>query len=128
MTQYLQLEDALTQVKAFGFYVKDPGLLEGALARPRTSVFGEDAYPTLELKAAALMHSIIKNHPMIDGNKRTSWLLMVSFIWINGYKHNMSTETGFDLTLGIAESRYELEQAAGVIGKHLIPIQIDLVP
>ena len=126
MTQYLQLEDALSQVKAFSFYVKDPGLLEGALARPRTTVFGEDAYPTLELKAAALMHSVIKNHPMMDGNKRTSWLLMVSFIWINGYQHNMTTEIGFDLTLGIAESRYDLEQVAEVIGKHLIPRQIDL--
>lgn len=126
MTQYLQLEDALSQVKAFSFHVKDPGLLEGALARPRTTVFGADAYPTLELKAAALMHSVINNHPMIDGNKRTSWLLMVSFIWINGYQHNMTTEIGFDLTLGIVESRYDLEQVAEVIGKHLIPRQIDL--
>lgn len=121
MTTYLLLEDALIQTNALGFYVKDAGLLEGALARPRTTVFGEDAYPTLELKAAALMHSIVKNHPMIDGNKRTSWVLMVSFIWVNGFKHNMTAEIGFDLTLGIAESRYDLEFAAGVIGKHLIP-------
>jgi death-on-curing protein len=120
MTQYLTLEDALTQVKALGFYVKDPGLLEAALSRPKTTVFGEDAYPTLQLKAASMMHSIIKNHPMIDGNKRTSWLLMVSFLWINGFQHKMSTETGFDLTLGIAESRLELEAAANIIEKHLI--------
>lgn len=120
MTQYLSLEDALVQVKALGFYVKDPGLLEAALSRPKTSVFGEDAYPTLPLKAASLMHSIIKNHPMIDGNKRTSWLLMVSFIWINGYQHDMTTDEGFDLTLGIAESRLELEDIAAVLEKHLI--------
>ena len=120
MTQYLSLEDALTQVKAFGFYVKDPGLLEAALSRPKTTVFGEDAYPTLHLKAAAMMHSIIKNHPMIDGNKRTSWLLMVSFLWINGYQHNMTTEEGFNLTLGIAESRLELEAAATIIESHLV--------
>jgi death-on-curing protein len=120
MTQYLTLEDALTQVKAFGFYVKDPGLLEAALSRPKTTVFGEDAYPTLHLKAAAMMHSIIKNHPMIDGNKRTSWLLMVSFLWINGYQHNMTTDEGFNLTLGIAESRLELEAAATIIESHLV--------
>ena len=126
MTQYLQIEDALVQVKAFGFFVKDPGLLESALARPRTTVFCEDAYPSIQLKAASLMHSIIKNHPMIDGNRRSSWLLMVTFLWINGYRHNMSTKIGFDLTLGIAESRYELEQAAEIIGKHLIPREIDL--
>jgi death-on-curing protein len=119
MTQYLDLEDALLQVKSFGFYVKDPGLLESALARPRTTVFGQDAYETLALKAAAMMHSIIKNHPMIDGNKRTSWLLMVTFIWINGFEHNMTTEVGFDLTLGIAESRYSLEEAAAILERHL---------
>jgi death-on-curing protein len=120
MIRYLSLEDALIQVKAFGFYVKDPGLLEAALSRPRTTVFGEDAYGSLQLKAASMMHSIIKNHPMIDGNKRTSWLLMVSFLWINGYQHNMSAEIGFELTLGIAESRLELEDAANIIEKHLI--------
>jgi death-on-curing protein len=119
MTQYLDLEDALLQVKSFGFYVKDPGLLESALARPKTTVFGQDAYETLALKAAAMMHSIIKNHPMIDGNKRTSWLLMVTFLWINGFEHNMTTEVGFDLTLGIAESRYSLEEAAAILERHL---------
>ena len=126
MTEFLHLDDALRQVNTLGFYVKDPGLLEGALARPKTTIFGDDAYPTISLKAAALMHSVIKNHPMIDGNKRTSWVLMVSFLWINGYKHNMSTEVGFNLTLGIAESRIELEEAAMIIENHLIRLQIDL--
>jgi len=123
MTVYLSIEDALIQVKSLGFYVKDNGLLEAALSRPRTTVFGEDAYPTLQLKAAAMMHSIIKNHPMIDGNKRTSWVLMVSFLWINGYQHNMDTMAGFELTLGIAESRLELEDAASIIEKHLVARQ-----
>jgi death-on-curing protein len=123
MTVYLSIEDALIQVKSLGFYVKDTGLLEAALSRPRTTVFGEDAYPSLQLKAASMMHSIIKNHPMIDGNKRTSWVLMVSFLWINGYRHNMDTATGFELTLGIAESRLELEVAASIIEKHLVARQ-----
>ena len=123
MTNYLLLEDALHQTKSLGFYVKDPGLLEGALARPKTTVFGEDAYPSLALKAAALMHSVIKNHPMIDGNKRTSWTLMVTFLWLNGFKHNMSTVEGFELTLGIAESRLELEDAALIIEAHLLPLK-----
>jgi death-on-curing protein len=120
LTHYLSLEDALIQVKAFGFYVKDPGLLEGALARPKTSVFGEATYPTIELKAASLMQSVIKNHPMIDGNKRSGWLLMVTFLLINGYEHNISVEVGFDLTLGVAEGRYELEAIAEIIQKHLV--------
>lgn len=119
MTQYLTLEDALVQTKALGFSVKDPGLLDSALARPKSTVFGEDAYPSIQLKAASMMQSIIKNHPMIDGNKRTSWLLMVTFLWINGYQHDMTTEEGFALTLGIAESSLEVEDAASIIQKHL---------
>ncbi len=120
MTQYLSLEDALIQVRSFGFFVKDPGLLESALARPKTSVFGEDAYPTLSLKAAALMDSVIRNHPMIDGNKRTAWLLMVSFLFINHKAHNMSTNVSFELTLGLTEGRYELQEVAETIEKHLV--------
>ena len=120
MTQYLSLEDALIQVKAFGFFVKDPGLLESALARPKTSIFGEDAYPTLSLKAAALMDSVIRNHPMIDGNKSTAWLLMVSFLVINGKEHNMPTRVSFNLTLGLTEGRLQLHEVAEVIEKHLV--------
>ncbi len=120
MTQYLSLEDALIQVRSFGFFVKDPGLLESALARPKTSVFGEDAYPTLSLKAAALMDSVIRNHPMIDGNKRTAWLLMVSFLFINHKAHNMPTNVSFELTIGLTEGRYELQEVAETIEKHLV--------
>lgn len=120
MTQHLSIYDALYLIKRLGFYVKDAGQLEGALARPRTTVFGEDAYPSLSLKAASLMHSVIKNHPMIDGNKRTSWTLMVAYLKINNYSHNMTADEGFDLTLGIAEGRYDLQQAADILERHLI--------
>jgi death-on-curing protein len=122
MIIYLTLEDAITQTHELGFYIKDAGLLEAALSRPKTSAFGEDVYPSLELKAASILHSVIRNHPMIDGNKRTAWALFVTFIFINGYVHNMSTDEGFDLTLGVAEGRYELEAAAGIISSHLRPL------
>jgi len=117
--QYLSLEDALQQIAISGFYVKDAGLLDSALARPQTSVFGEDAYPTLELKAAAMTHSVIKNHPMVDGNKRTSWFLLNAFLYINGYLLEMSTEEGLEFTLGVATDQLSLEQAAEKIRSHL---------
>ena len=119
---YLSLEDALQQISIAGFYVKDVGLLDSALARPQTSVFGEDAYPTLELKAAAMTHSVIKNHPMVDGNKRTSWFLLNAFLYINGYLLEMSTELGLEFTLGIATDRLSLEEAAEMIRLHLVPL------
>ena len=120
--QYLSLEDALQQISIAGFFVKDVGLLDSALARPQTSVFGEDAYPTLELKAAAMTHSVIKNHPMVDGNKRTSWFLLNAFLYINGYLLEMSTELGLEFTLGIATDRLSLEEAAEMIRQHLVPL------
>jgi len=112
---YLELEDALQLTHAVGFFIKDLGLLDSALARPQTSLFGEDAYVELELKAASMMHSVIKNHPMIDGNKRTSWILMVTFMALNGVDVKMTTELGLQLTLGLARDELSLEQAASLI-------------
>ena len=68
---YLNVEEALELIRLLGAGpVRDVGLLDSALARPQSSAFGEDAYPTLRLKAAALMHSLVKNHSLMDGNKR----------------------------------------------------------
>jgi death-on-curing protein len=65
-------------------HLRDAGLLDSACHRPAASVFGEDAYPTLTMKAAALLHSLTSNHPFIDGNKRTAWLATVVLLRDNG--------------------------------------------
>ena len=121
MIKYLDLEDAIQLVGAVGFFVKDLGLLDSALARPKTSIFGEDAYTTLELKGASVMHSVIKNHPMIDGNKRTAWILMVTFMALNGLDVEMTTETGMMLAIGLATDELTLDQAAELIKNYLVP-------
>ena len=87
MTRHLTAEDALTIARiAIGStpHLRDAGLLDSACHRPSATVFGEDAYPTLILKAAALLHSLTANHPFIDGNKRTAWLATVVFLRDNG--------------------------------------------
>lgn len=122
MTQFLELEDAIELVTRAGFYVKDLGLLDSALARPKTTLFGEDAYPELELKAAALVHSVIKNHPMVDGNKRTSWFLVNAFLYINDQYLEMTTEEGLEFTLGLATDDLNLKEAAAIIRRHLVAI------
>ncbi len=71
MTQYLEAADALQVTERYGFYVRDAGLLASALARPSASMFGTDAYATFDRKAAALLESLVRNHPLVDGNKRT---------------------------------------------------------
>ncbi len=121
MTQYLEFDDALHAVSRLGFHVRDAGLLASALSRPATTVFGADAYGSLEKKAAAVLESLARNHPLIDGNKRTAWTLMVLFLWINGYRHETPVDTAFELVLGVARGDLELDAAAEVIRAHLVP-------
>lgn len=122
MTIYLELADALYLIQAMRFQAKDVGLIGAGLSRPSVSLFGAEAYPTLELKAAALAHSIAKNHALIDDNKRTTWTLMVSFLFQNGYKHNFTEAEGFAFVLGVATDELSLEQAAEQIRVHLVPL------
>lgn len=117
MTVFLSLDDALHVAGRLGFHVRDAGLLASALARPATTLFGDDAYMSLELKAAALLESVVRNHPFIDGNKRSGWTLMVTFLWINGYRHHMTADEGFDLVVGVAEGRIALDEGAERIAK-----------
>ena len=119
----MSLGTALELIKTVGFHVRDAGLLNSALVRPRTSVFGADAYPDFPLKVAALMHSVIKNRPLIDGNKKTSWILMSVFLQLNGYQHEMDVETGFDLVLRLATDKDTIEDAAAIIARHLVPLK-----
>jgi death-on-curing protein len=120
VTEFLSLDDALHIARRLGFHIRDAGLLASALARPATTLFGDDAYPSLALKAAALLESVVRNHSFVDGNKRSAWTMMVAFLWMNGHRHDMTTTVGFDLVIGVAEGRTDLEQAAQVIDAHLV--------
>lgn len=87
MTAYLDLDDliavAAAAIAPADVLVRDVGLLESALARPQASAFGEDAYPELWTKAAALLESLARNHALIDGNKRLAWVAMRYFLVLN---------------------------------------------
>ncbi|MEZ2388212.1 type II toxin-antitoxin system death-on-curing family toxin [bacterium RCC_150] len=119
MSSYLEIEDALQVIDRYGFHFRDIGLLASALARPATTVMGTEAYPQLAMKAAALLESVARFHPLIDGNKRTAWTLMVLLLWINGYRHNFNTEEGFDLVVGVAAGDIDLQRSAILIEQHL---------
>jgi death on curing protein len=120
VTAYLNIEDALQVIDRYGFHIRDVGLLASALARPATTVMGADAYPDLALKAAALLESVARFHPLIDGNKRTAWTLMVLLLWINGYRHDFTTDEGFELVVGVAAGNIGLRDSAAVISSHLV--------
>jgi death on curing protein len=111
--EHLDLEDLLVLVRKLGAGpVRDIGLLDAAVARPRSSAFGADAYPGLELKAAALLHSIVRNHALVDGNKRLAWLATVVFLDLNGKRVEIDDESAFELVMGAAEGSLDLEDIA----------------
>lgn len=93
--------------------VRDVGLLESALMRPASSAFGQDAYPDLWSKSAALMHSVIGNHPLIDGNKRTSVALALAFLERNGTNvDHADPDALIKLAVGIANDKLDVPDIA----------------
>ena len=95
--------------------VKDHGLLDSAVHRPQQSVFGEDAYPSLFDKAAALLESLVKNHCFHNGNKRTAYLVTKSFLLLNGYHLQMERKYAVEFIVDIATGLHTLE----TISRHL---------
>lgn len=119
MVEYIEPEQALVVIERLGFSIRDEGLLFSALARPSASLFGRDAYPTLQLKAAALMSSLSQNHTLFDGNKRLSVILTFAFLQINGRKVELSQDQVFDLAQDVAQSRLSLAEIADVLDESL---------
>ena len=120
MTEYLTLDDVLAAAEAHlgrPAEIGDYGLLESAVARPQASAFGEDAYPTLHEKAAALLQSLAANRALIDGNKRTAFVATALFYELNGHRVRVSAEDElFDLMIAVATRAVE---TAGDIARRL---------
>jgi len=92
--------------------VGDYGLLESATARPQATVFGEDAYPTIHEKAAALLQSLATNHALVDGNKRTAFVATALFYALNGLHVTGAAEDElFDLVIAVATRNLDTVQA-----------------
>lgn len=106
MTRYLSTRVVLRIIDAEEIGpIRDLGLLQSALDRPATSVLGAQAYPELDLKAAALMHSLCLNHALVDGNKRLAAVCALVFLRINGATSALDNDGLFDLTMAIASGR-----------------------
>ena len=114
--EYLDLDDVLALAeRLFGAPVplRDVGLLGSAVARPRTTVGGRDAYPDLWTKAAALLQSVVNNHALVDGNKRLGWLATAVFLDLNAIDVTvMSNDDVFELVMSIAVGGIDLEEIA----------------
>jgi death on curing protein len=126
MTRYLTLDEAVIINKRLilkyndkeQIGVKDLGLLESALNRPKQTVFGEDAYPTIFHKATALLESVAKNHSFFNGNKRTGFASMVIFLHMNGYNFVMDNKEAEDFTVDVVNKKYSFEEMLEIIRNH----------
>ncbi|WP_431075084.1 type II toxin-antitoxin system death-on-curing family toxin [Microbacterium phyllosphaerae] len=118
MTRYLELPQAVGILEDLGLHVRDIGLLASALARPSSSMFGDEAYATIETKAASLLSSLSQNHPLFDGNTRFSWIMTMTFLELNGVIVDMDLGTAFDLVLSTAQSKVSLDEIAEAFRAH----------
>lgn len=114
--EYLDLDDLLALAERLlgpAPAIRDVGLLGSAVARPQTTAFGTDAYPDLWTKAAALLVSLVKNHALVDGNKRLGWLATAVFLHINGIDPTPArNDDVYDLVIDVAAGKRSVEDVA----------------
>ena len=102
--------------------VRDHGLLESALARPRATAFGADAYERLEDKAGALLHSLARNHALVDGNKRLALAGTIAFLGLNGYRLTLTNDEAYTLVMEVASGQLvDVPDIADRIGAGIAP-------
>lgn len=104
MTEYLDLDDLLAAADAalgVPAEIRDVGLLQSAVARPQATAFGDEAYPDLDQKAAALLHALVGGHPLVDGNKRLGWVATRLFYRMNGADLRAEQDEAYALVVAV---------------------------
>lgn len=118
MIEYLTLEDVLALIEDLAVGpIRDVGLLDSAVHRPQVSVFGADAYPSIDEKAAVLLESLVRNHALIDGNKRIGWLATVVFYGLNDITLDAPDDDAYDLVIAMASGGTTHTHAATLLAK-----------
>lgn len=122
MTRYLDVEDILYLAARLGEPTpRDVGLVASAVARPRASAFGEDAYPDVHAKAGALLHSLARNHAFVDGNQRVAWLAAGAFYRVNGYDLDAPEDPAYDLVIAVATRDLDVAEIATALAGWVHP-------
>jgi death-on-curing protein len=114
--EYLRVESLLAYIDDKGWIIADFGRLDSALARPRAGYGDYDAYPTVELKAAALLHSVVCDHALVDGNKRLGVIALMAFLDLNDRDLDLTEDEFYDLVMDVAAGR---ERDVHVIAQRL---------
>jgi death on curing protein len=104
--------------------LRDFGVLDGAVMRPQASAFGDDAFPTLHEKAAALLHGLARNHPFVTANKRTAWTATAMFYAVNGYDLESEPGVSIGLTNDVAEGQFGVQDIAAILKALAQPLPV----
>ena len=116
MTVLLTAEDLLALASDLGVGpVRDFGLLDSAAHRPGAVLYGREAYPDLDRKAAALLDSIVGNHALVDGNKRLGWLAVVVFYGLNQVELDAPDDPAYELVMSIARRELSIDEIAVIL-------------
>lgn len=116
MITHLTIEDLLTLVGDLGVGpVRDLGLLESAARRPATTLWGKAAYDSIDEQAGALLESIVRSHPLVDGNKRLGWLALVVFLGLNGIDLDAPDDDAYDLVIAVATGQADVPKVAAAL-------------
>ncbi len=109
------------QIATFGGTagVRDQRLLDSALAQPQATFGGELLHPTLADQAAAYLFHLSRNHPFIDGNKRTAFAVMDAFIEVNGYRLMLTDDEAYEITMQVAQGQMNKAKLAGILAQSL---------
>ena len=109
------------QIEIFGGTsgIRDEGLLDSALAQPQATFGGELLHPTIHEQAAAYLYHLAMNHPFIDGNKRTAFAVMDTFITLNGYSLNLSAEETYNMVIRVVQREISKEELSAFLELHL---------
>jgi death on curing protein len=113
--RFLTLEEVILihqdQIISFGGSngIRDQGLLESALAQPQVTFGGQFLHPNIHQQAAAYLYHLVMNHPFIDGNKRTAFAVMDTFLKINNYCLNLSNQDAYNLVMKVANHQISKE-------------------
>ncbi|MBC6429368.1 type II toxin-antitoxin system death-on-curing family toxin [Nostoc sp. HG1] len=110
-----------SQIQRFGGTsgVRDEGLLDSALAQPQATFGGELLHPTIHEQAAAYLYHLAMNHPFIDGNKRTAFAVMLTFLNLNNHTFNLSQEQAYNLVIRVVQQEISKEELSAFLKLHL---------
>ncbi len=118
MIEYVSLEDILSLIEDLRVGpIRDIGLLDSAVHRPQVSVFGEDAYPRIDDKAAVLLESLVRNRALLDGNRRIGWLATIVFYGLNDITLEAPDDDAYDLVIALARGTTTYQRAADLLAK-----------